>query len=110
MKTNRQKIKELTELNDALKERRTELLKRIESLENTIRMIEKSRDEVCDENHRLMAIVEEEWSRQFKYGIFVCKKDNNVMFWNDGRFEYCFTNIDFSSSLDTVPVIDVTYR
>ena len=102
--------KELNELNEALKERRAELLEYIEKLEKDLRLVEKSRDEICEENHKLMAIVNDKLDEQFAYGIFVCKKDNSVMFWNNGHFEYNFTNIAFSSSLDTVPIIGVAYR
>lgn len=101
--------KELSELNEALKEKRAELLEYIKKLEDDLRLVEKNRDEICEENQRLKALVNYDFDQQFIYCIFVCKNKNRVMFWNNGRFEYCFTNINFNASLDTAPTIDITY-
>lgn len=101
--------KELERLNEALKLRRTELIERIKQLEDELRLVEKNRDEICAENNRLTSVVNYKFEEEFAYCIFVGKYDNKVMFWNNGRFEDRFTNLDFSMSLDTAPVIDITY-
>lgn len=101
--------KELERLNEALKLRRAELIERIKQLKDELCLVEKSRDEICAENNRLTSIANYKFEEEFAYCIFVGKYDNKVMFWNNGRFEDRFTNLDFSVSLDTAPVIDVTY-
>ena len=101
--------KELETLNEALKERRTELLKQIEKLENDLCLVEKSRDEICEENQRLKDLINYDFNQQFIYCIFVCKNKNRVVFWNNGRFEDRFTNINLSASPDATPIIDITY-
>lgn len=101
--------KELERLNEALKLRKAELIERIRQLENELCLVEKNRDEICAENNKLTSVVNYKFEEEFAYCIFVGKYDNKVMFWNNGRFEDRFTNLNFSTSLDTTPIIDITY-